>query len=232
MYTTIRGLQIRDAFFGDGLKRNAGDGDIAELDLKTNGGLKIDTYQLAVEPADFAGVGLVDNADNLDVNVDDSTIEVTSGNVVQVKNGGITETQLNVSVNASLDLADSAMQPGEESVAFIDLTDTPGAYAGNALKVVRVNAGANGLEYATLTDLVGILESAVKVENESANCNGSNTDFTLGSTPVANSIDVYLNGSRMTEGSGLDYTVAGTTVSFAIAPEADDILILRYIATA
>ena len=31
--TSIRGLQIKDAFFGVGIKRNAGDGDIAELAL-------------------------------------------------------------------------------------------------------------------------------------------------------------------------------------------------------
>jgi hypothetical protein len=93
----IRGLQIRDAFFGDGLKRNAGDGDIAELDLKTSGGLKIDTAQLAVEPADFAGAGLVDDgSDNLAVNVDDVGLEVASGNIVAIKDGGVPEVKLDV----------------------------------------------------------------------------------------------------------------------------------------
>lgn len=95
--TAIRGLQIRDAFFGDGIKRNAGDGDIAELALKTEGGLKIDTAELAVEPADFAGAGLVDDgSDNLAVNVDDVGIEITSGNVVQVKDGGVPEVKLDI----------------------------------------------------------------------------------------------------------------------------------------
>lgn len=99
--TSIRGLQIKDAFFGDGLKRNAGDGDIAELDLKTGGGLKIDTAQLAVEPADFAGAGLVDDgSDNLAVNVDDVGIEIASGNVVGIKDAGVPEVKLDVNTAA------------------------------------------------------------------------------------------------------------------------------------
>lgn len=101
--TAIRGLQIKDAFFGDGLKRNAGDGDIAELDLKSGGGLKIDTAQLAVEPSDFAGAGLVDDgSDNLAVNVDDVGIEIASGNVVAIKDAGVPEVKLDINTAAGV----------------------------------------------------------------------------------------------------------------------------------
>jgi len=199
--TAIRGLQIRDAFFGDGLKRNAGDGDIAELDLKSSGGLKIDTAQLAVEPADFAGAGLVDDgSDNLAVNVDDATIEIASGNIVAVKDGGITEAKLAMNNSPS---------------------------AGN---VITWNAGAY-MEWVD-PDVNSVVESDIKFENESANCNGVTTDFILDSTPVANSVQVYLNGLLQESGSGKDYTLSGTTVSFAVAPETANTLLIHYIAAA
>lgn len=57
-------------FFG-GSALSAGDGidissGVVSTDLKTSGGLKIDTTELAVEPADFAGTGLEDDgSDNL-----------------------------------------------------------------------------------------------------------------------------------------------------------------------
>lgn len=35
--------------------------------------------------------------------------------------------------------------------AFTDLTDVPASYTGEALKVVRVNAGETGLEFATIS---------------------------------------------------------------------------------
>ena len=74
--TAIRGLQIRDAFFGDGLKRNAGDGNIAEVDFKANDGLVIDTNQLTV-------------------NYDNATIGIIS-NALAVKDDGITEAKLDI----------------------------------------------------------------------------------------------------------------------------------------
>ena len=74
--TSIRGLQIRDAFFGDGLKRNGVDANIAEVDFKANDGLEIDTNQLTVA-------------------YDDATIGIIS-NALAVKDDGITEAKLDI----------------------------------------------------------------------------------------------------------------------------------------
>lgn len=213
--TAIRGLQIRDAFFGDGLKRNAGDGDIAELDLKTGGGLKIDTAQLAVEPSDFVGAGLVDNADNIDVNVDDSSIEVSSGNVVQVKALGIT----------------NAMLAGSIEEAKLDINTASGA--GVDGYVLYWNNGAGKLDYKAI-DVEAVLDTDIKYENWSDEIDetGYIGVHTLASTPVANSVQIFLNGLLQEEGTGKDYTIAGTTVTFVTAPETGDLILVHYIASA
>lgn len=44
---------------------------------------------------------------------------------------------------------------GGGAETFLDLSDTPDAYSGQALELVRVNAGATGLEFATLAEVGG-----------------------------------------------------------------------------
>ena len=62
--------------------------------------------------------------------------------------------------------------------------------------------------------LIGIVP---KFETPSGSVNGSNTAFTLSSTPVANaSVIMVLDG--VTQTNGTDYTVSGTTVTFTTAP--------------
>lgn len=51
--------------------------------------------------------------------------------------------------------------------------------------------------------------------------NGANTVFTLPAAPVAGTLLVFLNGI-LQEGGGVDYTFAGVTITFVIAPLAND----------
>jgi len=74
-----------------------------------------------------------------------------------------------------------------------------------------------------------IVEGDIQLESETANCNGSNVEFTLDNTPIANSVNVYLNGMRQREGSGLDFTLSGTTITLETAPADDDSLEITYI---
>jgi Asp-tRNA(Asn)/Glu-tRNA(Gln) amidotransferase C subunit len=55
---------------------------------------------------------------------------------------------------------------------------------------------------------------------------GSNTDFTINYVPVNGSIKVFRGGARqkITE----DYTVSGQTITFLIAPQVNEILIVDY----
>lgn len=64
-------------------------------------------------------------------------------------------------------------------------------------------------------------------ENHSASCNGTNTVFILAHNPVEKSVQVFLNG--LLQEIGVDYTLVGTTITFALAPNAGDILIIHYI---
>ena len=74
-----------------------------------------------------------------------------------------------------------------------------------------------------------IIEGDIQLEDETVNCDGSNVTFTLSNTPLANSLDVYLNGIRQPEGSGEAFTISGVTITFATAPATDDDLYIRYI---
>jgi hypothetical protein len=158
-----------------------------------------------------------------------ASLDLADSALQSIAGGSITETELSVSVNASLDLADSAMQPGEEVVSFLDLTDNDEAgYTGHAGDVVRVNAGADGIEFYTLpTDPTSIIvEGDIVVEDLTGN---ADTSLTLANTPLASSVQLFINGLLQEEGSGKDYTIATTAITLAVATVADDIVIAHYI---
>jgi len=102
------------------------------------------------------------------------------------------------------------------------IADLMTAVAGTGL-----TATAGVLTVDDISDAV--LEADILYENESDNCSGSQTEFTLAQTPISNSVQVYLNGLIQEEGSGKDYTIAGTTITFAIAPASGDICLIHYI---
>lgn len=254
--TSIRGLQIKDAFFGDGIKRNAGDGDIAELALKTNGGISIDTAEVKLDINDLSA-GVVDvTADSIAiVDADDSAskkesiddlVTALAGDGVQndtstfavdvsdfagkgVKDDGSEDLTLDIN---GLDA--QAVDVANDSIAIEDNDDNE-TYKESIADLVTAMAG-DGL---TATDGVlsvdtiadNIIESDIKKENLSSEIEASGYagEHTLANTPITNSVQVYLNGLLQEEGSGKDYTLDGTTIQFATQPESGDILIVHYI---
>jgi hypothetical protein len=59
--------------------------------------------------------------------------------------------------------------------------------------------------------------------------NGSNTSFTLSTTPGAGvGVSLYLDGLVLAQGSGLDYTISGSTITMAVAPSSGQRLIAIY----
>jgi hypothetical protein len=149
--------------------------------------------------SDVAGVGIVQNVDgSLEINVDDSTLEIASGEVLQVKDDGITEAKL-------------------------DMFNTP--TVGYYMKYT-----ANGMEWADL-DTDAVLESdLIFYEVPTGTINSVNTSFTLANTPVAGTVQVFLNGLLQAPG-GLDFTVSGTTLTFVKAPRTSSDLYVHYVVT-
>lgn len=66
-------------------------------------------------------------------------------------------------------------------------------------------------------------------EAPSGSVNGTNTSFTLASTPVAGTEQVYLNGILQEPGESNDYTISGSTITYASAPASGDRIRVTYL---
>ena len=203
---------------------------------------------------EVAGAGLTkDGSGNLQVNVDDSSLEIDT-DVVQVKASGITNDMLAGSIgDAKLD--SDYIQTSEVDGATIEFGTSlnikalgvgTGQLANEAVEVGKIainNAEVDGyvlawsdsgyMEWVVQANPTEdyITESEILFEDKSANCDSSEVEFVLASAPVPNSVAVFLNGLIQQEGSGKDYTIAGTTITFALAPATGAILLVHYIAT-
>jgi len=216
-YTRIYGDQIDESLIGLGLLFNTVDEatfkidvDVDDSSIEVASGNKVQvkasgitTEKIADDAVDktkiaedVAGLGLVQAvAGELDVNVDDSTLGISSGNVLEVKDGGITESKL-------------------------DVYNSP--TEGQVLKFTE-----NGMEWAE--DTAGVSASSfVFHEIPTGDINSTNKVYTIAEDPLAGTVQVFLNGLLQAPG-GLDYTVSGTTITFEKAPRTSSILYVHYI---
>ncbi len=186
-----------------------------------------------------------------DADVD--TLQLTDDAVTNVKLANIT--QGSVKVGGASDAPTDLVAKTDKQILIGDGTDITsvavtgdititnlGVTAIGATKVIdsMINDDvATGLAGSGLTATSGVLsvdaitdnliEADILFEDESANCNGSTVAFSLASTPIVNSVQVFLNGMLQQVGSGKSYTLAGTTVTFATAPASDDTLVIHYL---
>lgn len=162
------------------------------------------------------GAGLKkDVNDNLEVNVDNVTVEtevLVSGQpaVVQVKDSGISTDKI----------ADEAVTEGK-----LDAYDSPADG-----DVLSWNDTEQKFEWIEVDVTDAVLEADV-ICNEipTGLINSLNTSYTIANTPVAGTVEVYLNGLLQAPGVGLDYTISGTTITFAKAPRTNSDLYVSYI---
>ena len=127
---------------------------------------------------------------------------------------------------------EATFTPAADYVGIVDATDsgsdkTLWSVIAIAIAGTGLTATAGVLSADSVVD--NIVEADIKLEDESANANGVTTVFSLTSTPVTNSVQVFLNGLLQQAGSGKDYTLSGTTVTFVTAPATGDILLIHYI---
>jgi hypothetical protein len=68
-------------------------------------------------------------------------------------------------------------------------------------------------------------------ETPTGTVDGVNAAFTLANTPVAGTVQVYVNGVRMKSAAGNDYTISGTTITFLTGaiPQTGDAILCDYL---
>lgn len=161
-----------------------------------------------------AGPGLSkDVNDNLEVLVDDSTLEIASlsgiGDAVIIKDLGVTTAKI---------AAEAVTE------AKLDALNAPtDAY------VLSYDSGSGRFSWVS-NEVNDVVKEADVIVNEipAGLINSINTAYTLANTPVSTTVAVYLNGLRQAPG-GLDYTLAGTTITFVKAPRTNSDLYVDYI---
>jgi len=175
------------------------------------------TVTLNIDVSDFAGDGLEDDgSENLRL------ASTVAGNGLAYSAG-----VLSVNVDDStIEIDTDTLRVKDEGIteAKLDIVNSP--TDGYFLQYTT----ASGMVWASVDVSDAIAETDIILENQSSSCNGSTTGFTLSSTPVDNSVQVFLNGLLQEKGAGKDYTQSGTTITFSIAPEDGDILLVHYVA--
>jgi len=209
MYTQIRGLQIVD-------------GGVDTLQLASNA---VTTVKITDKNVTLAKIE--DGADK-------QLVIVGAGGVpaYQTVSGDVT-----IGNTGVVAIGSSKVLTAMINADAVDATKV----ADDAIGAEHINAGAESDGYVLTTDAVGgltwtakssvsedyVQEAEIKLEDYSGDIDG----FELVSAPVANSVQIYLNGALQAEGSGKDYTLTGSTVAWVVAPTVDDIILVHYIAT-
>jgi hypothetical protein len=158
------------------------------------------------------------------------TTTATSGNIL-VANGSNQWTSVTMSGDVTI-VAGGATTVGKINGVALGLTT---ATSGNLLI-------ANGLNWATtsmsgdatitsagvLSISGGLTSHFVLSEVPSGAINGSNVTYTLANTPIAGTVQLYLNGIRQLAGAGNDYTISGATITYLTAPPTGSALLADY----
>jgi len=213
--TRIRGAQILAAVAGGGLKFDASEN------------LELDLNELSAASVDVAAdsVAIVDATDSSTKKEAIADIITAVAGVGLVATSGVMAVDIN-------EISEVAVDVSADLIAIEDATDNSTKKESIAdLATAMAGTGITATDGVLSADSVSdnIVEGDIQKEDESATCDGNETTFTLSNTPLANSVQVYLDGLLQQEGSGNDYILSGTTVTFAIAPESGSLLIVYYI---
>lgn len=154
----------------------------------------------------MAGAGLAAVSGALAVNADNSTLEVAA-DILQIRDLGITNAKI----------ADDTIREAKLNATNAPVNGYFLTYDAATTGFTWVAGGGGGVNF--------------RKEDQSANCNGTTTTFTLAYDYIVPSVHVYLNGLLQQEGTGRDYTynagVSPDQITFAIAPAVGDILIIQ-----
>jgi hypothetical protein len=152
-----------------------------------------------------------------------------TGNVFAVKTGNGVSFDGGNNVTLTLDGTNLSLSATGLKVAN---GSAPGqvvlANAANVATMTTISGDATisgtGVVTLTSTGATGVVKIG-KIKNNttpSGTINSANTAFTLGSTPVVGTEEIYLNGQRLFPGAGNDYTIAAAAVTMLFAPQTGD----------
>ena len=184
--------------------------------ITTDNSLIINISDLTLIVKEDPAGAISTGASGIKVNVDGSTIDISSNNI-EVKAGGITNTQ----VSATAAIAISKLSTGTNAQIIISNGST------NNWETVSGDATITNAGVVSISG--GIANHLVTREAPSGSINGSNTTFTLAHTPSpVGSEMVFLNGLLQESGAGNDYTISGATITYLTAPQTGDTLYVTY----
>lgn len=223
--STATGTTTNALTISDGLQLNSGttfDGSAAvtlSADLKSSGGLKIDSGELAIEPADFAGAGLTDDgSDNLAIDISGQTLvsATTSDHVLilDATDGALKKATVATiqAAGATLDIAGLSNTLTESTLATGDLLAVADINASNEVKKITIEDVGQYLASATNS---GIGESSGKLKID-ANDLATSSNINVAADSII-FVDADDNVSYKDSIADLITGVAGTVTATGLA---------------
>ncbi len=220
LYNTIDENHLTTSVAGDGLA--GGNGSALSLDLNELTGAVVDVAN--------DSIAIVDANDG-----NASRKETVADVITAVAGVGLSATAGVLAVDLN-EVGEVAVDVSADSFALTDNSDSDATKRDTIADLMTAVAGT-GL---TATDGVlsvdehasGIITEDDIVRNEVVEPDtGSDTDYTLANTPVAGTVNIYLNGLLQQPGTGEDYTIDGASIVFATAVDASDLVLADYIIT-
>lgn len=185
-----------------------------------------------------AGNGISISGNVISTNIDiNGALEYNSG-ALRIKLDGITLSRS----SAGLKVTDNTFQPLNNTLSAIAGLATTGLIVrtgvgtaatrsvatGPGLKASNADGVSSDPKIDVDTTVITTKSNNVIREVPAGTINGSNTVFTLASTPDSGKELVFLNGILQNAGAGNDYTIAGATITFTTAPKSGDVILVCY----
>jgi hypothetical protein len=176
----------------------------------------IGNAEIAIDAAiAYSKLDLEGNIDNADIATDaaiaysklDLALSVDNSDIAT--DAAIAQSKLDLAISDSEVATDAAI--AESKIAF-DATDGHDHDGTNSKIVSAVSVG----------------KFDVSRETPTGDVDGTNTDFTLATSPISGSEHIWLNGALQQLGTDADYAIDGAVITFNDAPETDDRIVVSY----
>jgi len=146
----------------------------------------------------------------------------------QIKNITIGNEQI---TDGSIEL--NKLKDGSELLKRDGSVVATGDFDFNSNQIKNVGAPIDDNDAVRKVDLDAISSgTTITREIPSGTINGTNTNFTLSSTPNLGTEQVFINGSLLNAGANSDYVVDGSTITFTLAPQSGDVVLVNYVTDA